>query len=559
MKKIKYILAGATLIGLTSAMQAQAQTQAKDSTVNRTVVVEQEYNPDIMDATKVNVLPKVEAPTISKKDVEYDETLAPTGSIPATPMQAYTATETQEKARPGYARLGYGNYGNLDVRGNYLFMLSNSDRLNLNLHIDGRNGTLDLPEEAGEWKSRYYRTHVGMDYTHDFSQVALDVAGHFGLSNFNFLPGSISSKQKFTSGGIHVGVKSTGEELPLQFRAETNLLFYGRQNDLLYQGYKESLLRTSGEVTGSLADNQTVSIALQMDNYFYKGDNLKNYTSLGLNPYYAYRDDAWNLHLGAHVDLSMGFGDGPLVSPDVTAQYNFSESYLLYAQAKGGKLQNDFRRLEALCPYGQLAEQVDDTYEQINAGIGFKASPVNDLWFHLYGGYQSLKNDLVQGEYTVSESSSETGTETYATAVQLYNQDTDNLYIGAEINYAYKDYINLSASGIYRSWSTDGNTETTNADLALAFKPAFEADLHIDSRPISPLLIRLGYRYISREEVAGEKVNAVSNLYLNVGYEFIKNVSIYARLNNLLNKEYSYCWGYPNEGINFVGGVSVRF
>ena len=35
--------------------------------MNRTVVVEQEYNPDIMDASKVNVLPKVEEPTVSRK------------------------------------------------------------------------------------------------------------------------------------------------------------------------------------------------------------------------------------------------------------------------------------------------------------------------------------------------------------------------------------------------------------------------------------------------------------------------------------------------------------
>ena len=47
-------------------LQAQ-NTQPKDTTMNRTVVVEQEYNPDILDASKVNVLPKVEEPTVSKR------------------------------------------------------------------------------------------------------------------------------------------------------------------------------------------------------------------------------------------------------------------------------------------------------------------------------------------------------------------------------------------------------------------------------------------------------------------------------------------------------------
>ena len=60
MKKIQYILAGTMLVSL--SLGAQAQTQPQDTTMNRTVVVEQEYNPDIMDASKVNVLPRVEPP-----------------------------------------------------------------------------------------------------------------------------------------------------------------------------------------------------------------------------------------------------------------------------------------------------------------------------------------------------------------------------------------------------------------------------------------------------------------------------------------------------------------
>ena len=60
MKRAFYIIGGLTLaISIPSALQAQT-TQPKDTTMNRTVVVEQEYNPDIMDASKVNVLPKVE-------------------------------------------------------------------------------------------------------------------------------------------------------------------------------------------------------------------------------------------------------------------------------------------------------------------------------------------------------------------------------------------------------------------------------------------------------------------------------------------------------------------
>lgn len=545
MKTIQSILIATALSACICSMQAQAQEQAKDTTVNRTVVVEQEYAPDIADAPKINVVPQVTPPTVSKKAVEYDATLKPATQIPATTMQAYTGQETQPKATPGYVRLGYGNYGNLDAQANYLFSLSPSDRLNLNFGMEGMNGSFDLPAESGEWDAFYYRTRAAIDYLHNFSKVDLNVAGRFGLSNFNLLPALPGNKQKFTSGDFHVGVRSTDDEMPFRFSAETNLLLYQRQHDLPHNDLQETLIRTKAEVTGDISDGQSISIALAMDNALYQHTDFENYTSLDMNPYYLLQNDDWMLRLGAHVDLAFGFGKTFRAAPDVYAQYNFADSYLLYAQAKGGKLQNDFRRLETICPYGKLTGQTDATYEQLNAALGLKASPVTGLWMNIYGGYQNLKNDLVQGFD--------------GQGLLLYGQNTSNFYFGAEVSYSYKDIFAIAASGTYRNWDTKKDEANPYADAALRFKPALEADLHADIRPISPLLFKLGYQHIARQKTEGTTVDAVSNLYARLEYKLFKGISIYARANNLLNQKYQYYWGYPAEGINFVGGVSFCF
>ena len=545
MKTIQSILIATALSACICSMQAQAQEQAKDTTVNRTVVVEQEYAPDIADAPKINVVPQVTPPTVSKKAVEYDATLKPATQIPATTMQAYTGQETQPKATPGYVRLGYGNYGNLDAQANYLFSLSPRDRLNLNFGMEGMNGSFDLPAESGEWDAFYYRTRAAIDYLHNFSKVDLNVAGRFGLSNFNLLPALPGNKQKFTSGDFHVGVRSTDDEMPFRFSAETNLLLYQRQHDLPHNDLQETLIRTKAEVTGDISDEQSISIALAMDNALYQHTDFENYTSLDMNPYYLLQNDDWMLRLGAHVDLAFGFGKTFRAAPDVYAQYNFADSYLLYAQAKGGKLQNDFRRLETICPYGKLTGQTDATYEQLNAALGLKASPVTGLWMNIYGGYQNLKNDLVQGFD--------------GQGLLLYGQNTSNFYFGAEVSYSYKEIFAIAASGTYRNWDTKKDEANPYADAALRFKPALEADLHADIRPISPLLFKLGYQHIARQKTEGTTVDAVSNLYARLEYKLFKGISIYARANNLLNQKYQYYWGYPAEGINFVGGVSFCF
>ena len=110
-----------------------------------------------------------------------------------------------------------------------------------------------------------------------------------------------------------------------------------------------------------------------------------------------------------------------------------SDSYILYAQGKGGRLQNDFRRLETITPYGITNQQLDNTYEQLNAAIGFKASPVSGLWFNLYGGYQDLKNDLIDTPTVKSDGISNV----------FLTEDTKNLYADADKQWGDGAYLEI--------------------------------------------------------------------------------------------------------------------
>ena len=575
MKRSFYIIGGITLaISMPSHLLAQT-TQPKDTTMNRTVVVEQEYNPDIMDASKVNVLPKVEEPTVSKKEVEYATTFFPATSVPAGLMNPYTGKEIQPGSAPGYVRAGYGNLGNLDILANYLFRLSKKDKLNVRFQMDGMDGKLTLPYTDGEkWNAFYYRTRANVDYTHQFNKLDLNIAGNFGLSNFNFLPGSVNSKQKFTSGDFHAGIHFIDETAPLRFNAETNLLMYERQHNMISENdantaIKETIIRTKGDVTGAINDQQSVTIALEMNNLLYSGytknpstgdEYFKNYTTLLVNPYYELNNDDWKLHIGANVDLSFGFDKSFRISPDVTAQYIFSDSYIVYAKATGGKKLNDFRRLENICPYGELPnvgtlsswgyiQRPVDTYEQINGSVGFKASPYPGVWFNVYGGYQNLKNDLSYFALDSDNSRSDF-------YLSFIHDNTDNFYLGSEISYDYKDIVGISAKYTYRNW--DSKTEK----YLLAVKPVSELSFNVRIHPISALNVNLGYDYVDREEIKLDdysSMSAINDLHIGANYNIFKGISVYAQVHNLLNKKYQYYLGYPAKGFNFLGGLSFRF
>ncbi|KAA6334861.1 hypothetical protein EZS27_016864 [termite gut metagenome] len=559
----KYLYLSVAMVSL----PLQAQTLPQDTAINRVVVVEQQYNPEIQDAQKINVLPQVQEPTVAHNTVEYDTSVSPSNSIPTDIIPVFTGTEEErEKAKRGYIRAGYGNYGNLDVKGNYLF-LSEKDKVNLSLSADGTNGKLTLPVDYGngyEWKSRYYQTRAGLDYEHRFKQTVLELGGHGQVSDFNLLPTPVDWKQQFVLGDAHVGLRSFGETLPLRFQLETNLLYYSRKNDRLRLNgstinNKETIGHTKANIAAGISDTQFVGIAFKMNNVFYDNPGFSNYTTLDMNPYYELNDEGWKLHAGINVDVSLGYGKELQLSPDVLLQRTFSDSYVLYAKASGGRQINDFRQLEVTSPYAELTSQepIANTYEQINATLGFKASPVSGFWFNVYGGYQSLKDDLYQwGSLILHDADDSFSLQT----VSFKQAETFNLYAGIRLAYAYKDRFNLSANGNSYAWgTTDSDWVGTNYEPALYFKPAYSIDLSADIQPYRGLTFRLGYEYIARKKMGNENIAAINDLNFGATYRLYKGLSVYVRGGNLLNREYQYYYMYPTEGIHVLGGVSVRF
>ena len=550
------LLGGAmTLLAALPSSSLQAQSHKKDTTMNRTVVVEQQYNPDIMDAQKVNVLPTVNELTSTPGEVEYDRNVAPATVLPGTAMAAYAGEERQNLAKQGYVRAGYGNIGNLDLEGNYLFNLTAKDKLNFSLGLQGVDGKVYFPESSEKWDSRFYRTKAGIDYIHQFNAVDFNVAGNFGLSNFNFTPGSILDHQRFASGDVTFGVKSTDQSLPLRFNAQTGLYLYNRAHNKYAperdDSFNETSVRTKGDFTGDVADNQQIGVAFEMNNLFYNNDEFENYTTLLLKPYYELsEEDRWKLHLGVNVDLAFGYGKKIRVSPDVKAEYTFSEGYVLYANATGGRMLNDFRRFEQFNPYGEILGQNESSYEQLNASLGFKMSPAAGFWLNIFGGYQQVNDDLYNAIIYPYDD------DIAVYAIGFFQEKTKNFFAGLQANYAYKDVFNVMAKGQYHNWDSDN-------EIALAYKPEFRFDFQVGVRPVSKLGLNLGYEFIKRHTMDFDgdrfRIGNISNLNVGATYDLFDGISIYARASNLLNRKASYYAASPVPGINFLGGVIFSF
>lgn len=553
MNTVRYMMLGTALL---TVIPVAAQQHDKDSTLNRTVVVENQYNPEVMDAFKVNVLPQIEEPVVTKRHISYAETQHPLTSWSIVPMEPITRRLVQPIAPRGYIRASYGNRNNTDVKASYLWNISLRDQLSVMGSLYGFYGKLPMLTEDTEWKSRFYRTDVSLDYKHDFKRVALLLGGNFASQVFGYMPASTLAtqlpgyfdRQHNTLAEGYVGVRSTDLSLPLRFGIQTGLRSFSRKYDQMnLLGGSENIFHTLGYMEGDISENQQVGLNLTMDNLIHDVDQ-QDYTLLQLNPYYIYDNGSFEARIGAHIDWQSAYHGGIKAAPDIELSYTFATSNRLYLKAEGGTRLNDFRQLNAISPYWYQSEQMRTTYIPIDLSAGLKASPVSGLGLHLYGGYRVVKNEI----FVLPGMPDENSHAVYAGFIQ----DKAKVgYGGVSVSYAYRDWVDFSLGGKFYSWNVD-----EEAEKLLMLKPNFTFHLSTRFKIVKGLHAGVSYRYEGRKEIDGlDKVDPVNELNVRADYELLKRFTVFASVNNLLNKTYLQPDGYPMQKLYFMGGVSYRF
>ena len=551
MKKIA-LIAG---MGWMALSVAHAQ---QDSTLNRTVVVENQYNPTIMDASKVNVLPKVEEPVVPKTRIDYSTTVRPLGAWNNQTMAPMTREWESDASYRGYVRAGYGSKGNVDMKAGYLWDISKKDRLNVEASLDGWNGKL-ASMQGQDWESRLYNTKVGLDYRHSFKKVDALLGGSYRSQVFNYVYRQLSgfsdaellsNKQHQTLGHAYIGLASTDKDMLVQFAAEAGMKSFGEKYPVLHNvdKNKETNLYLKGDVWKPSIIGGRMGLKVNIDSYSYTAAGAEDWVAIEVDPYYSKQSDDWRIRIGAHLDRAGGESGKFYVSPDVNAEYIFSDSYVLFARAEGGRQLSSFYELADVTPYF-YASSVQPTYMTLDAAVGLKASPMNGWWFLLSGGYQIRENDMCwelgQGY-------------PYWYARSIYG-DTKVLYGTAELKYDYKDLLDFSLKGTYYNWkweTADWFGGESNDD-ALLLKPELEFMAQVGFKPMEGLRVNVGYDYVKRcNGLAG---GPISNLHAGAEYVLLKNLNVFAQINNLLNKEYIDHNVYPTQKLNFLAGLSYRF
>ncbi|MBQ2857297.1 MAG: TonB-dependent receptor [Bacteroidaceae bacterium] len=550
------------ILGMGMLSWTATYAQQQDTTLVRTVVVENEYNPTVMDASKINILPKVEEPTVPKALIDYAGSICPVSTWNYQAMQPIVKDWKVDAAYRGYLRAGYGNNGNVDARLGYLWDISKKDRLNLAASFGGWNGDLASLYDQ-DWNSRLYNTKVDLDYRHTFNKVDFLLGGSYRSQVFNFVNSDTVEDENFdeeadlgynkqhqTFADVHIGFASNDKNMAIQFQAEAGWKSFKEKYPVMHhdEANKETNLYVMADVWKQTQNDSRFGLKVRFDNYAYSGEWVDDRIALEFNPYYSLQNDDWKVRLGVHIDwVGMEEEDDKVYfAPDVNVEYTFSDSYVFFAKAGGGRQTSSLYELAMMTPYF-YEYQLKPTYATLDAALGLKASPANGWWFLLSGGYQIRENDVC---WSLGYP--------YWSA-RNFNGNTKAFYATGELKHNYKDLFDFALRATYYHWDWK-NTDWIGGDLtdlSLSLKPELEVNAEVGFKPIEGLKVNLGYEYVKRcNDMGGDPV---SNLYVGADYALLKNLSVFAKFNNLLNKEYVASYAYPAQKLNFLAGLSLQF
>jgi hypothetical protein len=579
------------LSGLTAVVAAQEDQT--ETGLKRELTLEREYNPSVQDANKVNTLPAIKEPPLTKIPVDYAIL-----SVPAEPEReigllpaAHILSDMKYNKRRGYLNGGLGNYLNINGEAGYHILSTEKDKLNVFFTHRSTNGKVKYSE--GFMKNETVKAKIndnlgGLDFRHEFDKAALQVGAKYGYSAFNYygLPSS-SLYSIWPSPVADVETNQISRQLSLNAGVESKLntpIGYLLGFDYTHFSYKyawDNEMEGIAEHTASMkaalykmagADRQ-VGAAAKFDFFFYglppgSSAAFDNHVEGTLTPFYKTTGDFWDLTLGANLMFITPENENKLrlfASPNIAFNLKAGDQTLLYVKADGEIRPNSAFSLSRENRYIDPYYGVTPSRTWLDAVAGVKSGVLPGFWFHLFGEYKITSDDYFFIPYQTPEG--------FGNLSRVLPWDSRLLRGGVELKYAYRQFMEIGLKGVYNHWNEEKDDRydrlITTADYQLVPKrkaygrPTAELRANVLVRPLAKCSISLDYYLATGRQTLlynyNKSMNNINELNLSGTYTFTDTFGAYIKLNNLLFQSYEHFYGYPLQGFNLMAGVNINF
>ena len=561
MRKILFILLATLCWGM--------NLQAQDSTFNRVVTVERDYQPDIEQATKIKL-----RPVILKEEVEPNPVIYSTYSTPLSveynlhPLQAAKVSFVPQPTLNGVIE---GAIGHRNTHLLFGYRINPKKKMSLDLYAN---------HDAYWGKDALSTSKLGMQVSRHFSGADL----YFGVEGANESYAYQPTFDWRTIWNINakLGVQSTNQSA-LQYRIQTG-----------YNAFTISALAFEHSVRSHLDlwwTNQQHSAGIKafVQNNFYTtsqtGVTLPSARhNIRVEPFYEYKGKQIRVHAGVNIDLNIGTGQllsnaeniSFAPSPNVQFEWNMMNNiFHLYANATG---QYGLGSWEEYIGYNRYLNEsvglkwdLPRAYTPVDAQVGFKIRPTKTLLIDIYGGYAYM---IGACNMHAEERYDHEGLAFY----NLWQSDYQRWKVGANIHYHYRDILELNVGGNYYFYqqepipSMDPDSpnfqENRIKGTHIFDRPNWDIyariDAHIDSKwsiYSENQFVGSRWAYVMKYPDGASAEKLRPTISLNIGGQYSVNnwLHVYLQLNNYLNRKNDIFYGYQSQGCHVLLGVKYKF
>lgn len=479
-----------------------------------------------------------------------------------------------DKLKRGYIKGGFGMYTSPLAEIYYNSLRSKNSSWGIHGRHISSNSTI---KETGF--SGLSENNANAFYQHYFKKFSVTgevnyerMSNHFyGFNSEDTLIDKADIKQVFNSIGGKVSLAS--------FDTDTEDINY--TGSLGYNRYFDKYEASENNVVLDLSAKKMVNKKTYAGVDF--GLDFNNYSSLAVSPIGGIAGQVFpttkvsntilkvipNL-TSSGEKLSVRFGIGIFADindktrfyfcPNAEAKYSFHDIFVPYVGINSGLKRNSFRSLTTENPFLLSQVNLQNTNTRYNVYAGIRGSISNKISFNTQVARKSVYgNALFYNDTTYS----------IQNKMDVLYDSMDVTEISAQIMYDEADKLRVYLKGKYSFfsplnqdyvWNTPALNITLGGIYDLADKILVRADVFfLGNRKAKSLTFVDGAELNNSDNSYSVDLKPIIDFNLGFEYRYNKSISAFLNFNNIISTKYQQYHLYPVQGINIMGGATLRF
>ena len=571
--KIKFLI---FIITISSSVSIVAQERAKDTIDDQVVNVVTPYKPTISDAFKIKDTPKLQdSNLVKKKEVKYNIFSIPVAST-FTPAKGKAATVDKAKAvklYDNYASLGVGTYTSILGEVYLNHELSNSENVGGYFsHHSSQGGIEDLLLDDD-----FSTTHLNAHYSQKLRDLSWKVDGGFDLMTYNWygLPQNFFGQAEadmidpsHTFNSFYLGGKLNFDDAIIN-DGSVRFRRFGDDQD---SGENRFVAKAGFDIP---VQGEAINTEFYID---YIGGNFKegyfggeiNYgnVTFGLSPSYQLTQDDLTVNLGVRLVYlnDTEFSDNKFfIYPNIEASYRLVDEILIaYGGITGQLQQNSYYDFAIENPFVSPTLFVAPTDQRYNGFLGLKGKLSNNVSYNVKGNYYAEENKAL---FKANDARGDaTADYQYGNSFGVVYDDVTTFSVAGELNIDVNRNFTLGFKGEYFNYNMDNEAEAWNLpnvtgsifmDLQISEKwYAGASAIYMGERKDQQDLIAV---LIPEESSPVITLDSYFDANAHVGYKINDQLSVFGKVNNILNQDYQRYLNFPVQGIQALIGATYQF